>query len=154
MRTISASSSARTGNPPLVFLDTNVIVGYLRGDTSAAEVFSAEEAGLIQFAVNPVVLQELLLGADAGKDPGFERIRDHFQVLPIDYGKAETLLQSFRALRNRIAHANDILIISSAARCDFLVTRDADLKKLVTAQKPQVMTPEELVTNLRAALTF
>lgn len=144
----SASSDAER---PLVFLDTNVIVGYLRGDPTAAQLFSAEAGGRIRVAVNPIVLQELLLAADAATDPAFEGIRDHLRVLPVDYGKAEVLLQKLRVLRNRIVHTNDILIVSSADDCDFLVTRDAGLKKLVTAEKPQVVTPEELVTHLRAA---
>jgi hypothetical protein len=44
---------------PLVFLDTNVIFGYLKGDASAAQLFSAEAAGRIHFEVNAIVLQEL-----------------------------------------------------------------------------------------------
>jgi predicted nucleic acid-binding protein len=136
---------------PLVFLDSNVIIGYLQGEPSAAQLFSAEAEGLIRFAINPIVLQELLLAADAADRPEFERIRDHFRVLPIDFAKAEALLPQVRALRNRLAHSNDILILSSAIECDFLVTRDALLKSLVTADKPQVVTPEEFVTHLRAA---
>jgi len=136
---------------PLVFLDSNVIIGYLQGEPSAAQLFSAEASGLIRFAINPIVLQELLLAADAAGRPEFERIRDHFRVLPIDFTKAEAFLPRVRALRDRLAHSNDILILSSAAECDFLVTRDALLKSLVTADKPQVVTPEEFVTHLRAA---
>ena len=45
---------------PLVFLDTNVIVGYLRGEPSAVQLFSAEAEGRTRFAVNSIVLQELL----------------------------------------------------------------------------------------------
>jgi predicted nucleic acid-binding protein len=67
-------------NRPLVFLDTNVILGYLRGDPSVAQLFSAEADGRIRFAVNPIVLQELLLAADAAGRPEFERIRDHLRV--------------------------------------------------------------------------
>src|SRR5271167_4643083 len=68
---------------PLVFLDTDVIFSYLKGDASAAQLFSAEAAGRIHFAVNDIVLQELLL-ADAASLPGFERIIDHLHVLPLD----------------------------------------------------------------------
>jgi predicted nucleic acid-binding protein len=136
---------------PLVFLDTNVIIGYLRGDASAGQVFLAEASGRIRLAVNPIVLQELLLAADAASRPEFERVRDHLRVLPLDATKAEALLSRVRSLRNRLVHSNDILILSSADECDFLVTRDQLLKELVTSEKPQVVTPEELVTHLRAA---
>lgn len=136
---------------PLVFLDTNVIIGYLSGDPSTAQLFSAEATGRIRLAVNPIVLQELLLAADAADRPEFEQIRDHLRVLPVDFAKAEALLPRIRSLRNRMAHSNDILILSSADQCDFLVTSDVDFKNLVTAEKPQVVTPEELVAHLRAA---
>jgi predicted nucleic acid-binding protein len=136
---------------PLVFLDTDVIIGFLRGERAAAQLFSAEAEGRVRFAVNPIVLQELLLAANPARQPEFERIRDHFRVLPVDFAKAEALLPRVRTLRNRLAHSNDILIFSSAAECDFLVTRDALLKTLATTDKPQVVTPEELVTHLQAA---
>jgi predicted nucleic acid-binding protein len=135
---------------PLVFLDTNVIIGYLRGEPAVLQLFSAEANGRARFAVNPIVLQELLLAADAAA-PEFERIRDHLRVLPVDLAKAEALLTRLRGVRNRVAHSNDFLILSSADECDFLVTRDKLLKNLVKTPKPQVITPEELVTRLRAA---
>ncbi len=86
----SAEGSER--KRPLVFLDSNVIIGYLQGEKFAAQLFSAESEGRIRFAINPIVLQELLLAADAAGRPEFERIRDHFRVLPVDFGKAEALL--------------------------------------------------------------
>ncbi|HMD97026.1 MAG TPA: type II toxin-antitoxin system VapC family toxin [Terriglobia bacterium] len=135
---------------PLVFLDTNVIMDYLRGEPAVLQLFSAEANGRARFAVNPIVLQELLLAAAAAA-PEFERIRDHLRVLPVDLAKAEALLQRLRAVRNRVTHSNDLLILSSADECDFLVTRDKLLKNLVTTEKPQVVTPEELVTRLKAA---
>lgn len=136
---------------PLVFLDTNVIIGYIRGDPTAIQLFSAEAAGRIRVAVNPIVLQELLLAVDGASRPEFEQIRDHLRVLPIDLAKAEALVPRARALRNRVAHPNEILILSSADECDFLVTSDALLESLVTGDKPQVVTPEELVAHLIAA---
>jgi hypothetical protein len=137
---------------PLVFLDANVIRGFLEGDPSTEQLVSAEADGRIRFAVNPIVLQGLLLAGDAVR-PEFERISDRLHVLPLDLAKAEALIPRFRALMdtNRMVHSNYILILSSAGECDFLVTRDALLKNLVTAEKPQVVTPEELVTHLRAA---
>jgi predicted nucleic acid-binding protein len=136
---------------PLVFLDTGVIIEFLRGDRSAANLVSAEAEGQIRFAVNPIVLQELLLAADGASRPEFEQIREHLQVLPLDLAKAEALIERVRALRNRLIHSNDLLILSNAEECDFLVTRDARFKNLVTKEKPEVVTPEELVTQLRAA---
>ena len=64
--------------------------------------------------------------------------------------KEEALLPQARALRNRLVHSNDVMNLSSADRCDFLVTRDGLMKRFATSSKPQVVTPEELVTRLRA----
>jgi predicted nucleic acid-binding protein len=128
---------------PLVFLDTSVILGYIRGDPVAVQLFSAQAAGRIQVAVNPIVLQELLLATDGASRPKFEQIRDHLRVLPLDLAKAEALLPQFRSLRNRLAHSNDVLILSSAFECDFIATNDALLGNLVTAKKPQVVTPDD-----------
>ena len=65
--------------------------------------------------------------------------------------KAEALVPRAQALRNRMPHSNDLLILSSADECDFLVTSDVRLKDLVAADKPQIVTPEELVAQLKAA---
>ncbi len=138
-------------NVPLVFLDSSVILAYLQGDSPAAELFSAEAQGRIRFAVNPIVLQELLLTADLGQHPEFEEIREHLRVLPIDFLKAEALLPTIRKLRNRIVHSNDLLILSSADECDFLVTKDLIFMGMAKNQKPRIFTPEEFATHLRAA---
>ena len=134
---------------PLVFLDTTVIIGYLRGDKAAVELFSEEAAGRVRLAVNAIVFQELLLAADAAARPEFQEIRDRLSVLPMDLVKAEALLPRVRAIRNRLAHPNDILILSSADECDFLVTTDSDFKNFA-ADKPKVVTPEELIEHLRS----
>ena len=70
---------------PLAFLDTNVIVGYLHGDLPSTQLFSAEAESRIRFAVNAIVLQELLLTADAADRPEFDAIRDHLRILPVDF---------------------------------------------------------------------
>ncbi len=150
------SSPSEPIKPPsrsrsLVFLDTSVILAYLEGDSSVAELFSAEANGRICFAVNPIVLQELLLSADLAGRPEFDRIREHLRILPVDLSKAEALIPTLRSLGNGVANSNDLLIVSSAEECDFLVTTDAFLKRLVTAEKPRIVTPEELTTHLRAA---
>ncbi len=136
---------------PLTFLDSSVILAYLQGDPSAVELFSAEAKGHIFFAVNPIVLQELLLTADLARHPEFEQIREHLRVLPVDFSRAEALIPAVRGLRNRMVHSNDILILSSAGRCDFLVTRDRLLMSMSGNEKPRIVTPEELVRHLRAA---
>jgi hypothetical protein len=49
--------------PPLAFLDTDVVLGYLRGEPATVQLFGAESEGRIRLAINPIVLQELILTA-------------------------------------------------------------------------------------------
>jgi predicted nucleic acid-binding protein len=144
----------------LAFLDTGVIIDYLRGDRTAVQLFSAEAEGRVQFAINPVVAQELLLSADATLQPGLGRLVDHLKVLPVDFAKVEKLVfEAARALNamtegtpsGQMAHPNELIILSSAEECDFLVTTDRRLKDLAEGRKPEVVTPRELVARLRAA---
>ena len=144
-------SRSAGGQRPLAFLDTSVIIEYLRGEASAEKLFAAEANGRIRVAINPIVLQELLLSEDIARRPNFDRIRKSLLVLPLDLAKAEALVPRIRALRSHLAHSNDVLILSSADECDFLVTNDTQLKDLVASHKPEVVTAAELVTRLRAA---
>jgi predicted nucleic acid-binding protein len=156
-----AATKSSNHEPPLAFLDTDVVLGYLRGDPTAAQLFSAESDGRVRFAINPIVLQELILTTAAGVKPELERIIAHLKMLPIDFAKAEALaaeaaraldvMPPAPALRKRLAHSNDLIILSSVGDCDFLVTKDKVLGDLVVDDKPQVVTPKQLVARLRAA---
>jgi len=127
---------------PLVFLDTNAIIGYLEGDPPMAQLFFAEPAGQIRLAINPIVLQELLLTADATGQHEFQQIRDHLRVLPVDFPKAEALLPRIRSLRNRLAHSNHILILSRADHWDFL-----DTSAILRSSGRRGPTPENLAVD-------
>lgn len=145
--------AGRTDSRPVVFLDTNVIAGYLRGDSISTQLFSAEADGRIRLAVNPIIIQEILLTLDAATLPRLERIQDRLSILPLDLKKAEALVPRVKSLHGHHMHSNDILIISSAADCDFLVTRDKLLMDTVAAMKlhVNVITPEALASGLQAA---
>jgi predicted nucleic acid-binding protein len=145
--------------PPLAFLDTGVVLAYLRGDPTAVQLFRAESDGRIRFAINVTVLGELLLTTDDAAKPELNRILEHLKILPLDYPKAQALTaQVARAseahnghARIRMPHPADIINASSAADCDFLVTSNKLLKGLVAGAKPQVIALNELVARLRAA---
>ena len=56
------------------------------------------------------------------------------------------------ALKKRLADSSDLIIVSSVSDCDFLATRrNRLLKDLVVDDKPQVVTPKQLIARLRAA---
>jgi predicted nucleic acid-binding protein len=134
----------------LVFLDTNVVLGCIRGEPSETRILSAEAAGMIHLVVNPIVLQELLL-ADATGTPAFDRIKDRLRVLPLDIEKVEALQAGARARRYHTAHTNDLLILSSAEECDFLVTRDSVFWNFQVPASLQIVTPEEMITLVGAS---
>jgi predicted nucleic acid-binding protein len=137
-------SNGSDRKPPLVFLDTSVILGYLQGEPSATQLFAAEAAGAIRIAVNDTVLQELLLSLGAERAPELERIIDHVRTLMVNLAKAQALIPRAQAFKGRLPHSNDIVKLSSAVECDFLVTSNALLKTLAEAEEIQVVTPEEM----------
>lgn len=133
---------------PLVFVDTNVVAAYLRGEPPSSHIFSHEMLEKVRLAINPIVLQELFFLAESRKHPEIiQEIQEEVNVLPINLDKAKEYLQQAASLRNHITHSNDVLILSSAAECDYLVTYDKALKFL-SSSKPQVVTPEQLLSQL------
>ena len=87
---LAAVEGARR-EPPLVFLDTEVIFDYLHGEPSAVQLFAAEAEGHVRFAINPIVGQELLLGAVDSIRPRLGQILDRLKILPVNLAKAEKL---------------------------------------------------------------
>lgn len=132
----------------LVFLDTNVVAAYLRGESPSSRLFSDEVLRRVNFAINPIVLQELFFLAETHKHPEIlDNLQAFVSILPLNFERSEEYLQQATTLRNRLAHSNDVLILSSAAECDYLVTYDQALRSLSTS-KPQVVTPEQLLSQL------
>lgn len=137
---------------PLVFLDTNVVASYLRGESPSSYLFSSEIIEKIHLAINPIVLQELFFLAETRNHPEvLNEIQQEVRLLPLNLEKAEEYLKQAANLRNRIAHSNDVLILSSASDCDYLVTYDQALKGTLSSLstgKPEVVTPEQLISQL------
>ncbi|MBW4622859.1 MAG: PIN domain-containing protein [Cyanosarcina radialis HA8281-LM2] len=137
---------------PLVFLDTDVVASYLRGELSSSHLFSSDIIDKVHLAINPIVLQELFFLSETRQHPErLDEIQQEVSLLPLNLEKAEEYLKQAANLRNRIAHSNDVLILSSASDCDYLVTYDRALKNTLSSlstSKPQVVTPEELISQL------
>lgn len=135
---------------PLVFLDTDVVAAYLRGESPSSHLFSSEMLGKVRLAINPIVLQELFFRAETREHPEIiDELQEEVSVLPLNLEKAEEYLKHTANVRDRIAHSNDVLILSSAADCDYLVTYDQALRSLSTS-KPRVVTPEQLLSQLES----
>jgi len=139
---------------PLAFLDTNVLASYLRGESPSSQLFSSEISDRVHFAINPIVLQELLSLSEIRKHPEMlEEIQQEVSIVPLNLEKADEYLKQAANLRNRIAHSNDILILSSAADCDYLVTYDKALINVLNPlshSRPKVVTPEQLIAQIES----
>jgi predicted nucleic acid-binding protein len=145
---MGAAKSPADASRRRVFLDTSVITAILRGQGAAPRLLSEDVTRRVQFAVNPIVLQELLHLPDARANSELlEAIRRNWQILPIDEEAFSAFLRDAQALRNRAIHSNDLLILGSAAECDYLVTYDRDLM-LVASDRPIILTPEQFLDEL------
>jgi predicted nucleic acid-binding protein len=100
----------------------------------------------VTYAINPVVLQELLLVILTAADSStLDELTKRMEVLPVDSSTVEESLKSVRELRNRTIHANELLILGSAQSCDYLVTMDRDLQQIAgrATMKAIVLTPTQ-----------
>ena len=134
------------------FLDTNVLLEYLRGKPELQRLFTPAVEERVSFAVNPVVLQELLLAggsADGGID--FTRLANHFEVLTAEALSNPESLKRVRELRNRVTHANDLMILASSRHCDVLLTYDGALRELGRTAEVDTENPEEFLEELQLA---
>ncbi|GEA25632.1 hypothetical protein MiAbW_00168 [Microcystis aeruginosa NIES-4325] len=134
---------------PLVFLDTDVLASYLRGDLASVHLFDREILDRFRIAINAIILQELLFLAEVRNQPEIiDRIQEKVTILDFDLVKLDKYWQNARYIRNILVNSNDVLILSSAANCDYLVTYDRQLKKAssyLDNSKQMLVTHEELL---------
>jgi predicted nucleic acid-binding protein len=136
-----------------VFLDTNVLLEYIRGKAELRQLFSAQVRERAAFAINGIVLQELLLARDnieGGLD--LTAVVPYLEVVGagVDLSSPDTQAE-LRELRNRVMHANDVLILAGARSCDVLLTYDQDLLKIGETAAVRSETPEEFLDELGTA---
>ena len=138
-----------TDQRPLVFLDTNVLIEYLRGSSPASHLLSDKMLQRFRFAINPIVASELLLSADAKEHTDeLQRIQDVLEVLPVNDAELAFFSKRMREFRNNMVHSNEILISTTAAECDYLLTEDQIFKKVFETEKPVILTTEEFLQNV------
>jgi predicted nucleic acid-binding protein len=134
-----------------VFVDTNVLVEALRGRRSVAALFTPKSEAAAAYVVNSVVVQELLLLSAATETKvRLDELLQHLDVLAIEAPLNPEVLANIRAMRNRVAHTNDLLILGAARDCDLLLTYDQDLLSLGDATGVATSTPEDFLAELGA----
>jgi len=130
------------------FLDTNVLLEYFQGKAELQHLFSEEVRERAAFAINSIVVQELLLSY---RGEELIAVEPYLEILPLDVDPSSPELQAMlRDVRNRSLHVNDILILATARSYDVLLTSDRDLLKAGNAVL-RSETPEEFLVELGAA---
>jgi len=129
---------------PVAFLDSNVVIDYLNG--RLPWLFEESLTGKFRYAINPIVFQGFVLsGVDRRHPRRLEHVLKKTDMLPIDVKAADAMLPRAKEIRNRALHSNDILVFSSAADCDYLITSDKSFGALLTRDKPRILTPKEFL---------
>lgn len=135
------------------FVDTEVLLEYIRGKAELRSLFSEEVRERAAFAINAIVLQELLLARDR-TEGGIDltRVVPYLEVVGagVDLYSPE-VVSELQQLRNRVVHANDVLILAGARSCDVLLTYDRDLLDAGPDAVVRSETPEEFLDELGAA---
>ncbi len=132
------------------FLDTNVLLEYLQGKVELQQLFSEEVRKRAAFAINAIVLQELLLArdkVDGAFDPN--TFAPYVELLADPDPRA--LTADLPLVRERAMHVNDVLILAGARDCDVLLTYDSNLLDASAAAAVRSETPEEFLEELGTA---
>lgn len=135
------------------FLDTDVLLEYMRGKAELQRLFSEEVRELAAFAINGVVLQELLLARDdASGAIDLTAVAPYLEVVGagVDLNSPE-LRAELRQVRNRVVHTNDVMILAGARSCDVLLTYDKHLLSAGQQSAVRSETPEDFLDELGVA---
>jgi predicted nucleic acid-binding protein len=131
------------------FLDSNVIISYLRGEPASVRLFDAATRARVRLATSPIVLQELFAAAEIRQHPELlDALQRDLTIIPVDFFRSVELLSRVSDLRNRIAHSNDVLVYGSAGECDYFVTYDKHFAAVASKDRPKVVTPEDLLSEV------
>lgn len=132
------------------FLDTNVLLEYFRGKAELRHLFSKEVRDRAAFAINSIVLHELL--SSPGNSVDITAVKPYVEIVSMGVDPSSPELQSMlRGARNHSLHVNDILILASARSYDVLLTYDRGLLHASKAAVMRTETPEQFLVGLDAA---
>jgi predicted nucleic acid-binding protein len=132
------------------FLDTNVLLEYFDGKPELQHLFSAEVRERASFAVNGIVLQELILSYKAKE---LMAVEQYLEIVDLGVDPSSPEWQSmFRNDGNRSLHVNDILILATARSFDVLLTYDDQkMRHGEDDARVRLETPEEFLNELGVA---
>lgn len=128
-----------------VFLDSNVLIEILRGKIEFRKLLSKEFTGKLKYAVNPIVVQEIMLASQKLEGINADSLTDIVEIIPLEIISEKEL----KEVRNFFVHSNNLLILESAEKeCEYLVTLDMDFLKLKNEGKLKILTPENFIKEM------
>jgi len=132
-----------------VFLDSSIIISYLRNEKSLRNLFSRRVLERVQYIINPIISQEILLVAESIKEKSLlAQIYKYIKIIPLDVD-----FDKLMRFRNVMAHTNDILIIETASgESDYLLTLDRTFLKLNQLRPLEIISPKQFFKLLEEDL--
>lgn len=132
-----------------VFLDTSIIISYLRNEKSLRNLFSRRVLERVQYIINPIISQEILLVAESIREKSLlAQIYKYIKIIPLDVD-----FDKLMRFRNLMVHSNDILIIETATtESDYLLTLDRTLLKLNQLRPLEIISPKQFFKLLEEDL--
>ncbi|ENB2089717.1 hypothetical protein [Vibrio alginolyticus] len=133
----------------VALIDTSIFTSFFEGDRFVDELFKPDQLDKVSYAVSPIVLQELLLAGDPfASQEQLQELFKSFEVIPVDLFSSQDMIAKVRNLRNRIAHGNNFLLLSSALKCDYLISYDNELSDLASQFEIATLTPEAFIKEV------
>lgn len=132
------------------FLDSSVLVEILRGKLEYSKLISNEFLKKIQYAINPIVVQEIMLIAIRYENNlNVDILGEVIKILPLDTNNIGIIPDELKKLRNFVVHSNDILILETAENeCDYMLTLDQDFLSIKSLNNLQIVTPENFIKEM------
>ena len=132
-----------------VFLDTSVIISYFQNVRDVVELFSERVREKVQFIVNPIVYQEIILAMRHIENIDLEKLDNFVELVSIERTKIGAYLEKMREFRNLMVHTNDILILQTAIlEGDYLLTLDNQLLEIEKIDSLKIMSPRQFLNSL------
>jgi len=141
--------SAVAAKQLLVFFDLSVLRLYLGRDPSVQHLVEAEESGQIRIATDGTILFYLTLGG-LEDSPELQRFMDVMCVLEPSVEATDALDEDWWKTKP-LLHTSKLLVLTSAAQCDYLLTEDAHFAEFASAHGVRAVSPAEFLVHLRAA---
>lgn len=126
-----------------VFLDTNIIISYFNNEANIKKLFSKEVLEKVQYIINPIVYQEIILSGNKIKNSiNLNELNNNAKLVQIDPTKID--IKKISELRNNLVHTNDFFILQTAiSNSDYLLTLDESLLRIGEINSLKVISPNE-----------